>query len=56
MVKESKVKILTFGELLSVVPAESDNKTKDILEKVYSENEVIATFERKGETYFVCRK
>ena len=50
---KKKIKIVTMGELLVELGDAPDRYAKAIA-KVYSENEVIATHEVKGNTIFVC--
>ena len=56
----SKVKIVTFGDILGIVQKEymddgSGSIVRKVFERIYSENEVITTQERKGEVYFICK-
>ena len=53
---EKKVKVIPYGELLldkKVAPLSGIDKRRAAVEKVYSENKVIAVVELKDMPYFV---
>jgi len=52
-----RIKIVTYGEILQQVSEENfdGDRRKEVLRRIYEDNDVIAHHFVKTDTYFVCK-